>query len=345
MEHLITSFLITGCAVGIDSKLDFGSESSHPSFTGESIAHKNIQPSNNILKTISLIDPLESDTKPKLSCGEGGCNKTQSYEAGKDHIKTDVLIQIETQVDLSRQKESEDATMNVPDIPVIVGYKGARLDTTINDNIQGQITKPSILPSTHPFVDNTNFGNRRHYYAVPAVRRYNNVAPDGHHNPNVAPFTGYGSPYHGTSLYKTDNNVDIKPIAPNSIISTSDDDEMYPIHIKYKNNGTRITVPYFHPSFHSHYFGESPPPQHVWYPKFSPSINNVEFKTNRPSWTPSDWYKPYHHSHKFMSNDEVRNCFCETGLNGMALGWYPSVRRSINADSKMKIDDKLAPLN
>lgn len=296
------------------------------------------------MKTITLVDPTDNEKKSGLVCGSGGCNKTES--ADKDHIKTDVLIQIETEVDLTRDKQSKKIVDDTPDIPVIVGYKGARLDTTSNDNSGGFITKPHFVPIAHPAVEYPNSNNRRTFYSVPGVRRYHNIPPNRNHNPSFVPFSGnsfnrYGPPYPSNSVYNSDNNLEIKPMPPISVGSTNDDD-IYPIHIKYKNNGTRITVPYFHPSFHSHYFGENPPPQHVWYPKSSTSINNVEFKTSRPTWSPSQWYQPDHHKHTFTNDGQTTKCFCQVGSDDTVLGWYPSMRRS---GTLTKIDDKLAPLN
>lgn len=337
---------VLGKALGVDSKLDFGTDSSHSAITSENGVHR--VPAK-VTKTVTFSNPTTKKENSALICGLGGCNKTDSSDNLQDKIQTDVLVHIETKLDLSHNQPAKETVAEIPDIPVVVGYQGARLDVTADELGGGTYGAKPAFTATRAEIDSPVNSLRRNFNNFPSAGTGGTFSTNFPMKSAFVPSTG--SSFYGyrpvdsrNNLYNPDINVNIKTLPPVAV-SVSRDDEMYPIHIKYRNNGTRITVPYFEPSFHSHYYGENPPTQHLWYPKTSSTINTVEFKATKPVWSPSQWNRQGTHRHSVTKDGETSRCFCQNGSERSGLGWYPSFRRNIASKSVKHIDDKLEPLN
>lgn len=234
-------------------------------------------------------------------------------------------MHIETKLDFDQNKKSKTIPNETPDIPVVVGFKGARLDTTADDNLGLTGVTPVFVPSIYPSAIGISSLNPVEISAFPPSRRTS--------------FYGYSS---NNGFSNEGMNINIQQLPPIT------EQELFSTHIKFRNNGTHLTVPYFEPSFHSHYYGENPPPQHVWYPKNTRNVvNNVEFKTTRPVWSPSQWFNSnnYNHRHNPKNDGQVKTCVCPNGKGKGGLGWYPSSTRSDSNNPGSQINDKLAPLN
>lgn len=288
------------------------------------------------------MNPNDKSGNTALVCGDGGCNKTESTNIAQDRIETDVVVHIETKLDLNLGKDSKKVIDDTPDIPVVIGYKGAKLDTTVDDHRGVFNANPIFVPSIYPGTVPSNTGNRRTFHNSAVGGSSENLSPNLYRKPSDS-FYGYRPFNPSNNLYNSKVNVNIKTLPPVAV-SLSTDEEIYPIHIKYKNNGTRISIPYFEPSFHSHYYGENPPPQHLWSPKSSNAINNVEFKTTRPTGFPSQLYRSNNHRHAF-TNDGQNRCFCQGRTGNTGLSWYPSAGSSGITNPGSQINDKLAPFN
>lgn len=140
-------------------------------------------------------------------------------------------------------------------------------------------------------------------------------------------------------------NINIKPVSSVPINPSESDRD-----IKYKDNGIEIKIPHFDPSHHSHYYGENPPPQYVWYSKKNNGFNPVEFKTVKSTWTPSVWNrKAVPHRHGTTIGEGGVKCTCKEDRHDTSTGlrWYPGVDNKVPSfnDPGSQINDKLAPLN
>ncbi|XP_044256995.1 uncharacterized protein LOC123006523 [Tribolium madens] len=121
------------------------------------------------------------------------------------------------------------------------------------------------------------------------------------------------------TLTQTQNNIRDEQAIPNTRINAKEE--------------TILRIPHFDQIYHSHYFGENPPPQLIWYPKsygianFDPKLGTV-FK-------PSTGERPA----------TGFTCTFKTEAT-KGLKWYPSRGRVYTSgDPGSQINDKLAPLN
>ncbi|EFA11280.1 hypothetical protein TcasGA2_TC010815 [Tribolium castaneum] len=96
---------------------------------------------------------------------------------------------------------------------------------------------------------------------------------------------------------------------------------------------TILRIPHFDQIYHSHYFGENPPPQLIWYPK-SYGIANFDHKLGTV-FKPSTGERP------------VTGFTCTYKTEATkGLKWYPSRGRvHTPGDPGSQINDKLAPLD
>lgn len=248
-------------------------------------------------------------------------------------------------MDLHEGKKVNPVADQTPDVPVVIGYKGAGANTA-NGNV-GLNQKPYSGYNHAVNIDATPFVNRRTFHDYPLGVNSRGYSRNFHQKPSIIPSTGTSfNGYRPSSNSLFNSRVDVlrNPLPPIAVsVATAQD--LYPLQMMFNNNGTLVRVPYFEQTFHRHYYGEDPPPQHFWYPKISSTTSKVEFKTSKPVWYPSQPLQNPHRegSHKTVYvNGEQETCYCGGNMRG--LNWYPSTRTVTN-DPGSQINDKLAPLN
>lgn len=165
--------------------------------------------------------------------------------------------------------------------------------------------------------------------------------------------------YEGVDTDSLEDNPDTRPGAvnafdsdknPPSMVSTTYIQDLTPKAlfkpsvfnaVRPKENGIEVQVPYFEPAYNSHYYGENPAPQLLWYPKTA-NYNPVEFKNtlNRRTWTSAT--APQRGYHSFRTQTEQVGCICHNSRSQKHPSWYtkPTVQQPGS-----QINDKLAPLN
>ncbi|XP_018578430.1 uncharacterized protein LOC108916614 [Anoplophora glabripennis] len=152
---LITSHLLfTTTAIGIDGKLDFGTSHSSTSSLRNGDKDRNTFTPFKYSKTIKSNDDFENIG---VVCTSTGCNASESTSSTKneDGIQTDVLVHIQTKVDFKQNKtESTDSIGETPDIPIVVGYGGSQLDSTVDDDNGRSVGPQSIFVPDTPGVPN-----------------------------------------------------------------------------------------------------------------------------------------------------------------------------------------------
>lgn len=345
MHNLI--FNIEGSTIGISPKLDFGDPSSK-GIIGK-INGSPLQRS----KPSKREESHTSDTLDEIGivCVSSGCNKTKSEDSSGDSIKTDVVVQVKTSVDITNNKSS--AIGDTPDVPVVVGLAGTNIheDTsrTFNLNpLESDFVNPypyEHSPRAPSFFSSTSAPHFSSSFKTPVF----NSPQSPSFNPSYdtsslnSPVNSYdiftlpNAPSDSVYFENTDANINIKTFPPATLIMTDDRSR----DVRYDTNGIKLhNVPYFEPSFNNHYFGEHPPPQLIWYPKKNGILNPVEFRNNpKTTWKPS--FGP---NRNYNKQTTERTCPCMDQPT-IGLKWYPNNNRRSFGDPGSQINDKLAPLN
>nr|XP_023016066.1 uncharacterized protein LOC111505483 [Leptinotarsa decemlineata] len=395
---VVILFFAVSCSnsIGIDDKLDFGNTRSHPSFRNSETGRRNSYelPAKH-RAVVAKVETNDNFDQLGIVCIEGGCNKTELSNDSRNTVKTDVLVHIETKVDLNQNKTG--SVGETPDVPVVIGYKGANFDNT-NNNEPGLNNRPipTFTPQSSYEPKHFSVGtdlNRQHtvqtygqsyqpvYYQngasfnkPPSRSMYEHVySPKTQSyypvtNPLIAPplatnrrtdSEGYIPPLQSHDMFNMNPqvNINIKTLPPVAV-GISDNTQSNVVETQYMSNGIELTVPYFEPSHHSHYFGEHPPPQVIYSDKKSSNFNPVEFKLNRPTWNPSTWYNQVSsHIHSVTPQGQNVKCVCQNGYVQPGMNWYSDTNRRVSGgtpglgfmdkkgDPGSQINDKLAPLN
>lgn len=150
--------------------------------------------------------------------------------------------------------------------------------------------------------------------------------------------------YSGTNMKNSDFDLTNRRIDDSDVkIQTgkNDDKNFYHIGNEVRPDVHQHEVPYFNPNFNNHYFGESPPPQFVWYRRRTNGQNPSMYRpNNRP-------YKPWHWQLKYAAPTvtpvgwtTTTQCSC----SNPGLKWYPSFGPNQPSPSP-PVNDKIAPLN
>lgn len=221
-----------------------------------------------------------------IVCSLGSCNKTKSDSASntnKDTLKADVVVHIETKIN-REDKNTSTTPEDIPDIPVVIGYEGADIDTSYGAGAGAGST-----------FDNSDGNNGQ--------------------NPALAPETN------------------IQKLTPKSLFRPSGFNG-----VRSKENGIEVQIPYFEPSYNSHYYGETPAPQFLWYPRTA-NYNPVEFKNtmNRRTWSSGTPQRSYH---SFRTDEG--GCICHNSRSQRGPSWHT---KPVVQQPGSQINDKLAPLN
>ncbi|CAG9855052.1 unnamed protein product [Phyllotreta striolata] len=141
-------------AIGVDDKLDFGNRrTSHSSIIKDGIVHTSFIP---IEDSSSGVHNKQSDGFDNIGivCVNEGCNTTKT---SSDSIKTDVVVHIETKLDLNSEKTK--VVDDVPDIPVVIG-------TDKSNTNYYQNTGSNVYSTSRPFytyTPNRKFGSTSPY--------------------------------------------------------------------------------------------------------------------------------------------------------------------------------------
>lgn len=368
---LIVIFFIerlSASPIGINGKLGFEDASLKSDYK---VVNINPGSSSSVkYKTIKSNDDLDSIG---IVCVSGaGCNTTKTNNGNKNAngtIQTDIVVHVETKVDLkdnnkfnSNSKSTTNAPIgDLPDVPVVVGYKGTELDRTTSDPSSRSFnpSPPIVISDLDPLLSTTKYMKPSSFSFQSSVqsRIDSSAANDFFYPPSTLSAT---SPI--------DSKVNININAPPSAsvaLSANNNDKNY--KYGYNSNGIELRTAYLQPSsFSNHYFSENIPHQYLFYPKKPSSsslFNPVEFKhQSAGAGHKSLWnyaYYPYNfeqnnYNHRHTSTT-VCSCKVGKGINttppplpGTAAwhrqnnGYGNSVRRNFNNPGS-QINDKLAP--
>lgn len=116
-------------------------------------------------KTVSA-----SEVITKVTCGPTGCNATNSNHSG---IETQILVHVQTKVNLDQNKQEPKVSDNTPDVPIVAGLKGCYLYlhwnvliiSLIIDEENNLQNRENSLPST---IDLPQVHNDEEYYRPPS---------------------------------------------------------------------------------------------------------------------------------------------------------------------------------
>nr|CAI5845810.1 unnamed protein product [Callosobruchus analis] len=212
--------IATAYATPIDDKLDFGSDNVHQ--TSSIIGRKSSRTyadspyPTRYTNTITRPENEKNLNEASKACSSTGCNITKS-DTTKEYIEGvdgNVVVKIETKVAVNRN----DTPIDVPDIPVVIGYAGAD-DATSNtgyNNVQPKF-KPSTYPPTstsyRPIVPNYAAAYPGSY--VPMSRRYNyNKQSTYHKDQNNYGYVTYQPMNPSTARYPTSYGyVNYQPVS------------------------------------------------------------------------------------------------------------------------------------
>lgn len=266
-----------------------------------------------------------------IVCVSGGCNTTKIKPDKNDTVQTDVIVHVQTKIDLNQNKSKEiisDRVEDAGDVPIVVGYGGTKSETLVPQTliVPDKDNSEPILPSTNIDLEPPLINSRSDTFEP------NNI---------------YLPPSNG-------DGVDIKiKTMPAITVTMSTDNNNFVKDVRYKTNGIELRVPYFEPTYNKHYFGEQQP-QFVWYTRKQTNFNPVEFRNvQKSAWNPSIWNvrTPIYHKHTTTTANTAtaKSCSCKNqGNEGITtnLNWYPNINRRISPnDPGSQINDKLAPLN
>ncbi|KAJ8984291.1 hypothetical protein NQ317_009775 [Molorchus minor] len=347
---LIMSTLLSNIgAIGIDGKLEFGNARSTASFKTRNIEHRTTFVPVKVTKVVETVNNDDLD------------------DIG-NAVQTDVVVKVSTRVDLN-EKENEARTKiidDTPDVPVVIGYAGSKLDSTADDensNLGPQsiyvpnvdsISGEPLYPSSYGTIPQINTNYPSISTSVPPIM-INSDSSTLNTNPSIT--HGYqppvGAVFTPATNFRTEYNPTFgrfNPMVTNTVTSTGTYYSTKTImrsDTGTKTNTIEVQVPYFDPSFHNHYYGENPPPQVVWHHKKGMSVNPVEFKPSKPVWRTSAWNRKVSpHRHVSSTVGSGVQCNCHNGQMTPNARWYPSFNSgsTIN-DPGSQINDKLAPLN
>lgn len=345
MPCLIQVLYFPASTVGIDDKLDFGHGASNPSFARGRVNQRDRFLPVKYSKHNRQDERSDNFENIGVVCVSGGCNVTKPSDGSTDKAAADVIVKVETRVNLSENRTKQEVG-ETPDIPVVMGYGGTQLensgaDGTVTPNYKA-IYSPNPntvhIPTFNPVFPN----NRRASYMpssfVPIFNHYPSHSmadfPRNYHT-----YQGSGSNNNAPTITTNSfssvepNLINIKtiPIFGNNEVKSAD----------YSKNMVGVIVPYFEPSHHSHYYGENPP-QYIHYPKQNSFYNPVEFKTVRTTWSPSLLYNNIPHNLYSATEDNDVKCTCQKGAG---MTWSPNHnRKHFNVNPVAQVDDKLAPL-
>lgn len=360
--------LLLGQRAGISSKLDFGSDS------GSVGVVSGLKGTNGFAALSQRSNVIKLDEQPSLDgigvvCVSGTCNSTKTTTIdSKEGVLTDVTVHVQTKVDLSAKNDSAKKTEDTSDVPIVVGYGGSNKPSTqsvqtINTSGPLPINPPfntgsSILDG--PTISTSGVGNRplfgsSHIADTPVVVNLEDAFPETRRRIDSNPvyvatpntFVGFNSG---------------RPSSRPHYVDPKDENVRYDT-----NNAIEVPLPYLGPSFNSHYFGESPPPQLLWHPKGRPVYNPLEFKeVYRTSWSTPTWQsrsyqpnsigngRPLYQEFTTHVTPDGKICSCQSENHHQpnpALRWYPTAAlrtgksHKISYNHQAHIDDKLAPLN
>lgn len=324
----------TGEPTGISSKLDFGDPQPTASLRS-SMPDSNIVSVDSPVKYTITTKTVESVAKPMddfddigIVCVSGGCNKTKnSSDSGVNTVKTDVIVHVETKVNLNNENKTQ--VNDTPDVPIVLGVKGTKWDPN-----NGQDNPENPIYVTDPY-SRSDFESSLD----------SNTRQDASRGFDFKPLEDIANV---RGSYPVTNINDYS-----TPVVTTNDRNRY----NYNSNGIEVQVPYFEPSFQNHYYGENPPQQLVWYPMRGGRYNNGNFGAfPKSSWRPSAWQPRYQNSNfRYESSTTLpirtksEDCACKTDHLGRSLNWYPSTSfvggSPRNNDPGSQINDKLAPLN
>ncbi|KAG5894327.1 hypothetical protein JTB14_004371 [Gonioctena quinquepunctata] len=370
-------FFISCCdSIGIDDKLDFD-DANHPSLRSHNkaqrysytlpVKHKNV---------VTRVESSDGFENLGVVCAPGGCNATKSTSDSGNSVKTDVVVHIETKIESDENKTT--LVGDTPDVPVVIGYKGAKLDSTSEDHPRFVFTpssepqspyKPRYHSSGASFSSQsgtTNYGyfpqpgyaQNEATFNAPDMSLYGRAysvdtqyyapAPETFVDPSLIAtnrrvYSGtYGYPLQGDTSFDMDSQVNINiKTSPPITLDVADIPQINMVDTKYTANGIQLTIPHFDPSHHNHHFGENPPPQYIYSNKKPSSFNPVEFKTMKSTWTPSTWFKKEtSHRHTNTPIGESVKCVCQNGHVQPGLRWYPDSNRRVSSVSGLDFINK-----
>lgn len=242
--------MFTDKTTGISSKLDFDDFNSSPKIVASSYEkpfstlHKSIK--NEKVKVAYKLEDIG------VYQGEKKDNKTQGNKSG-DTIKTDVLVQINTKVDIATNNKTHFVDNSSDDVPIIIGKPDSNFDgRTRPTTFIADSSVPSINPSIGP-TDNLFPSQSLHLQNV--------------------------QPTYNFPLTRSQNDINGKSR-----------DEIIITNAKNKENRIQLRTPHFGQVYNRYYFGENPPPQLIWYPQ-SYEISNTGRKLD-PMFRPSTVQRP-----------------------------------------------------
>lgn len=305
-----------GDGLGISSKLDFG-ESQSPKLVGTSTQYRSISvPYRAQKKEEPKSDDFE-DIGVVCVSGEG-CNATTKINKSEDSIQTDVVVHVKTNVNVN-QRNKTNFVDDTPDVPIVVGTDSGA------DNSRVPQTRPLVVTSLDDSILSDGLSLSSPTSSINSRPAFDTQAL---HSKNVY--------LENSDLPTGDLRVNIKTLTP---VTLADDGRSL-TNAWQRTNGIELSVPRFEQSYHSHYFGENPPPQLVWYPKRS-GLSSFDYKSkgvSKPAFFSVGALTTPSHKHQGSGS----TCSCKNEAS-RGLQWYPARRTYTDAGSQ--INDKLAPLN
>ncbi|XP_072401863.1 uncharacterized protein [Diabrotica undecimpunctata] len=317
-------------ALSINDKLDFGGRSSnHASLADNHGVHINTFTPVTRSSTSIKVDNKDVLDKKAAACTPEGCNVTKSMNDPNDTIKTDVVIHIESNLDLKPKNDEAMSVDNVPDVPIITGT-----DSSNSNNAFSTDQKTIFIPGNQPSYPSNVY---RNMYGP----SYSSSTSPNFFDPN--------------RRYDFTNNDQGRNYWNSPTIMQMSDPNRNAVVPRY-NNGIELTIPRFDPTLHNHYFGERPPPQSAIYSRRTSIMNPVEFKIMKPVWQPSSWqHLMNNYRYNAMPHAMSKGIQCACGHNTGSLQLQSNLNRQLNLphpggrnpinDPGTQINDKLGSFN
>uniref|UniRef100_A0A6P7FY59 Uncharacterized protein LOC114333961 n=1 Tax=Diabrotica virgifera virgifera TaxID=50390 RepID=A0A6P7FY59_DIAVI len=322
-------------ALSINDKLDFGGRSSNHASLTDNHHGVHINTFTPVTRSSTSLNVDNKDALDKISsaCTSEGCNVTKSTNDPNDTIKTDVVIHIESNLDLKPNNDKAISLGNIPDdtpdVPIITGTDSSNPNNAFNTD-QKSIFIPGNQPSYPSNVYRNMYGPS-----------YSSSTSPNLFNPNRR--YDYPNNYQGGNSWNSPTTMQMADPNRNMVVP-------------HYNNGIEVTIPRFDPTLHNHYFGEHPPPQSAIYSRRTSIMNPVEFKIMRPVWQPSSWqHLMNNYRYNTMPRAMSRGIHCDCGHTAGNVQLQSNLNRQLNlhhsgvgssiTDPGAQINDKLGSLN